>query len=416
MKRDCLVIVTLVLIASLLLAPVQASITTYIWDNIHFIDGTGIDYPHPDRDYYDISISSDWTVTGTKLYHNQINHDDSELAAGAGVVGACGLIGLAVGFMIGGAEGSLVGGVVGILLGVYAAGIGVVLKDEEGCIWFWISISFMDWLIDNAYWLGPLCIVSPAVAQITIESAFLLYGYFRLGSITIYDAISKGEPGPPCSLSISTTLWGYTIPYEGTYSYEHDARVTVYAIPWEGCVFDYWTLDGTIKYGSPITITMDTSHSLKAYFHDPSPGGGDGCPTLFVWNGDSYVDYGIIGIHNPSGEDVIREVPIQVEDVDISNYKVKFRLREGWPGLNFSESVIDQVKLYATGNDGHRYLCPLISAEHNSSGNVLPQLLLSDEWKVQTLLLETTDLTFLMPYQNIQSYTFTIEGCNQLKE
>ena len=77
---------------------------------------------------------------------------------------------------------------------------------------------------------------------------------------------------------------------------------------------------------------------------------------MFVWNGSEYVDYGVIDIHNPTGEDVTREVPIQKEDVSLSNYKAKFKLREGWLGLNFSESVIDQVKLYAVDNYGNSHL------------------------------------------------------------
>lgn len=144
-------------------------------------------------------------------------------------------------------------------------------------------------------------------------------------------------------------------------------------------------------------------------------GGGGGCPTLFVWNGTAYVDYGVINIHNPIREDVIREVPVKAEDVSISNYKAKFRLREGWPGLNRSESVIDQVKLYAVDSQGNRHLCPLISAEHSRLGNVLPQLLLSDDYRAQMLLLETVDLTFVVLWQNIQGFTFVIEGCNYYK-
>ena len=143
-----------------------------------------------------------------------------------------------------------------------------------------------------------------------------------------------------------------------------------------------------------------------------SGGGGGGCPTLFVWNGNGYVDYGVINIHNHTGEDVIREVPIQSQDVCINSHKAKFRLREGWEGLNFSESVIDQVKLYAVDSQGNRYLCPLISAEHSRLGNVLLRLLLSDDYRAQMLLLETVDLTFIVPWQNIQGFTFAIEGCN----
>jgi uncharacterized protein involved in cysteine biosynthesis len=35
MKRNCIAIVTFISIASLLLAPVQACITTYMWDNMY---------------------------------------------------------------------------------------------------------------------------------------------------------------------------------------------------------------------------------------------------------------------------------------------------------------------------------------------------------------------------------------------
>jgi hypothetical protein len=35
MKRNCIAIATLILVASLLLAPVQACITTYMWDNMY---------------------------------------------------------------------------------------------------------------------------------------------------------------------------------------------------------------------------------------------------------------------------------------------------------------------------------------------------------------------------------------------
>jgi hypothetical protein len=145
-------------------------------------------------------------------------------------------------------------------------------------------------------------------------------------------------------------------------------------------------------------------------------GGDDPCPTLFVYNGTGYVDYGVINIHNPTGEDAVREVSVSREDVAIVNHQAYLRLREGWPGLNFSESVIDQVKLCAVVC-GNRLPCPLIYANHSRLGNVLPSLLFSDDRKAQILLLETIDLRFLMPYPItwVQSYVFVIEGCNQLK-
>jgi hypothetical protein len=210
-----------------------------------------------------------------------------------------------------------------------------------------------------------------------------------------------------------------TDPSPGTYEYPDGTILNVTALPDEGFSLNHWDLDGIFHFENPITVTMNSDHTLKAYFHNATGSGGypEPCPTLFVWNGTAYVDYGVIDIHNPSGEDVVREVPVQAEDVGISRYKAAFRLREGWLGLNFSESVIDQVKLYAINENGNHMLCPLIKAEHSRLGNVLLRLLASDNWKTQILLLEAIDLKFIVPYplHKIQNFTFTIEGCNMLK-
>jgi len=212
---------------------------------------------------------------------------------------------------------------------------------------------------------------------------------------------------------------GTTDPSPGTHEYLNGTILTVSAIPDEGFIFAVWNLDGQCLAQNPITVTMNSDHTLKAYFNNATGGGGgsEPCPTLYVWNGTAWIDYGVIDIHNPSGEDVVREVPVQAEDVGISRYKATFRLREGWLGLNFSESVIDQVKLYAINENGNHMLCPLIKAEHSRLGNVLLRLLASDNWKTQILLLETISLKFIVPYQlhKIQNFTFTIEGCNMLK-
>ncbi|MEM3704360.1 MAG: hypothetical protein QXX59_00340 [Candidatus Bathyarchaeia archaeon] len=221
-------------------------------------------------------------------------------------------------------------------------------------------------------------------------------------------------------LSISSSAGGTTNPAPGTYAYEKGSSVTVTAISYSGWHFDFWILDGTVYYQNPITIKMDSDHTLTAYFGINGGGGGGGdlpCPTLFVWNGSLWVDYGVIDIHNSTGEDITREVPIAKQDLAVKDFKAKIRLQEGWLGLNFSESVIDQAKLYAVDSNGNRYLCPLVKAEHSRLGNVLPQLLLSDDVKAQILLLETIDLTFIMPYptSQINGYIFTIEGCNMYK-
>ncbi len=214
------------------------------------------------------------------------------------------------------------------------------------------------------------------------------------------------------TLTITTGFGGTTDPAPGTHEYFEKKSVQVTAIPDPDYYFMYWRLDGQRVNGNPITVTTDADHTLRASFS-----GGGGCPTLFVWNGSDYVDYGVINIHDVEN-DVVREVHVQAEDVSIAGYKVKFRLREGWEGLNYSHSLIDQVKLYAVDSEGNRYLCPLIKAEHSEQGRVLLNLLFSDDYRINTYLMDTIDLTFIMPYptETIENFTFIIEGHNPLKQ
>jgi len=257
---------------------------------------------------------------------------------------------------------------------------------------------FDHWTV-NGYTVEP----NPITVQMTCDR--IVYAYFA----KVYTL----------SISVSSTPSGHgtTDPPPGTYTYKNGTSVQVTAIPDGEVVFTQWILDGQCGYyANPINVSMNSNHSLTAVFLPPPTGGGDGCPTLFVWNGTGYVDYGVIDIHDASGEDVIQEVLVEMEDVGLHNYKAYFRLREGWPGLNFSESVIDQVKLYAVDSSGNRHLCPLISATHSNLGNVWLKLLFSDDRRSQILLLETIDLKFIVPYEDVQSFTFVIEGCNQFKQ
>jgi hypothetical protein len=218
--------------------------------------------------------------------------------------------------------------------------------------------------------------------------------------------------------SIPSGSGSTTNPPPGTYTYQYGNIVGAYAIA-DGTYFSHWELDGQIIYpDNPIIFAMNSNHNLSAHFIPPPTGGGDSCPALLAWNYTGLVNYGVIDIHNPTGQDVVREVSVLKQDLAVEGYVARLRLIEGWPTLNFSESVIDQVKLYAVDNYGNRHLCPLFNATHSQLGNVLLRLLFSDNWKAQTLLLDTVDLKFLVPYpQNlIQNYVFVIEGCNQYKQ
>jgi hypothetical protein len=73
----------------------------------------------------------------------------------------------------------------------------------------------------------------------------------------------------PVSLSISASSGGTTNPTPGTYTYGYGSSVTVTAIPDTGCTFKYWHFDGATVYSNPITVTMDSDHTLIAFFNRP---------------------------------------------------------------------------------------------------------------------------------------------------
>lgn len=216
------------------------------------------------------------------------------------------------------------------------------------------------------------------------------------------------------------TLSGLSGNASGTYPYRLGGQVTATAVNNTGFVFSYWILDGNYNFSNPVSVTMNTNHTLTAYFASyPSEGGGnEQCPILHAWDGQQYVGWEVLEIHNPTGEDVIRNATVPKALVNITQGKASFMLQEGWPGLTFSESTIDQVQLYAVDIFGNRLPCPLTSAQDSRLGDVWLQLLFSDNCMVQTLLLDRIWLKFLMPYPSwlVREYFFVIEGCNRVKQ
>lgn len=74
-------------------------------------------------------------------------------------------------------------------------------------------------------------------------------------------------PPPEYTLTIVTATDGTTNPAPGSNAYVEGTTVQVTAIPDTGYYFDHWELDG-VNVGStnPIGITMNTNHTLTAYF------------------------------------------------------------------------------------------------------------------------------------------------------
>jgi hypothetical protein len=143
---------------------------------------------------------------------------------------------------------------------------------------------------------------------------------------------------------------------------------------------------------------------------------GHGCPTLFVWNGSHFVKEETLNIHSEPNVDVTVNYTLKtLPAVEHSMYILK--LAEIAEGYNFSHSFIDYVKLYVVDGDGIWHPCHLTKAEHSTCGNVMRELLFSDDKRTETLKNEEIILKFHIPpiWTNSKTLIFQIEGHNPLK-
>jgi len=216
-------------------------------------------------------------------------------------------------------------------------------------------------------------------------------------------------------------------------------NIYVRVTPPSGVDFDLQLYDpgGNLKAGSykgsgysdSVSYTADSTGYWRAriyifsgegqysfYVNIYWPGGGGGCPILYVYNGADYICEGLLNIHNSEGVDVTYEhTLISMPHRVINTYL--FKLIEHPQ----THSYIDQVKLYAILNDKTVIQLPLIQAWHSEYGNVLPQLLFSDEWKTNTIganlnngTSQSITLKFLtsFPVTKVIGFIFQIEGNN----
>jgi len=86
-------------------------------------------------------------------------------------------------------------------------------------------------------------------------------GHEHIGTYRVSFEVNLGR-----TLSISATEGGTTDPAPGTYTYDYGSSVAVTAVPDDHYEFDYWLLDGDTYYQNPITVTMDSDHTLEAHF------------------------------------------------------------------------------------------------------------------------------------------------------
>jgi len=148
---------------------------------------------------------------------------------------------------------------------------------------------------------------------------------------------------------------------------------------------------------------------------DPPPPSGGGCPILSVYDGTQYVSEGLLDIH--AFADVIRWHQVTTTPAPV-DHRYNLRLTEHPQTI----SHIDTVRLIAVLEGGRLLTLPLVSAMHSARGNVLSELLRSDDVRVDELGAdhnngnsEFIDLQFVAPPGlQIVGYWFVIEGYNRM--
>jgi len=68
------------------------------------------------------------------------------------------------------------------------------------------------------------------------------------------------------TITVNTPTGGTTNPTPENYSYSVGTVVTVNATPNDNYIFDHWMLDGVSNTTNPISVQMNTDHSLQAFF------------------------------------------------------------------------------------------------------------------------------------------------------
>jgi len=215
------------------------------------------------------------------------------------------------------------------------------------------------------------------------------------------------------------------------YAFDHDILSTVqYRINtgnWQDATYNTntnrweWTWSNTNQYNAGwYTITCKSTDQLGCNNQDSisiqlkSTGG---CPILSVFNGNEYIEEGLLDIHNPDGIDEIYEHILINQPLAIDN-RYYLRLTEH----NKTISHIDKVELWGELANGQMIKLPLLSAIHCDLGEVRRYLLFSDDRKIDELgadhnngISQSIDLKFLAPQGlNFNKFIFVIEGNNAL--
>ncbi len=178
-------------------------------------------------------------------------------------------------------------------------------------------------------------------------------------------------------------------------------------LPEDSCVFTAPSQSGTYEYN--VFIDIDGSDSIGDYpgesdsTHLTVSSGPRGCPTLFVYDGNSYVKERKSGIHSEEGIDTVDEILLKNKPV----------MEDGIYTLSLKETTlpehshIDSVRLLVDGEE-----VELLSAMHSKYGDVTAILKKSDNIRTDTEVLDSIELKFLASDVEAKSFIFRIEGYN----
>jgi hypothetical protein len=111
--------------------------------------------------------------------------------------------------------------------------------------------SFDHWQLDGAN------VGSANPYAVTMNSNHTLSAVFSINNYT---------------LTITASTGGSTNPVPGSYNYTYNTNAQVTAIPDANFILDHWELDGAnVGATNPYTVTMKSSHTLKAVFVSSLP-------------------------------------------------------------------------------------------------------------------------------------------------
>ncbi|MGB9684333.1 MAG: hypothetical protein ACPL1Z_05325 [Candidatus Bathyarchaeales archaeon] len=180
----------------------------------------------------------------------------------------------------------------------------------------------------------------------------------------------------------------------------------------------YFVLGDDIPATTDCWLTVQNGDTSFTARYPNSGGGGGGCPILYVYNGEDYVEEGLLNIHNPVGLDIVCVHNLTTTPQRVGNtYLLKLTEHPQ------THSYIDQVKLYAILENQKAIELPLIAAWHTEKGNVLLQLLFSDDVKTDILganwnngTSQSIYLNFAAPPPNMKvvAFVFRVEGNNMV--